>query len=236
MRRLVPLLLLAPLAVTGCGTEQPAEAPSAAADAPSSATPTQTPTPTPTPTPGALSTDFPLALGYDEENGDDHSPVVVTGRPATQAFEECHRQVWDPAAGSDVIGVEFRGEAEWSRGRTLVLYPSTDAAIAAVDKVADTITNCPRDNGDEYGWTEHSGINYYVGDQSFGWIDRYWTAEVGGFDTGLTIYHVVRVGRSVLLTYEYGEGNGSEQILLSAFARAEKADRPVVDAMSTLPT
>jgi hypothetical protein len=45
---------------------------------------------------------------------------------------------------------------------------------------------------------------------------------------------VARVGRAVLLSYEYGEGNGSEQTRLSALARAQKADRPVVDAMGGL--
>ena len=44
---------------------------------------------------------------------------------------------WDPHAGTtDVIGVEWRGEAEWSRGRTLVLYPTAEAAVAAVAAVA----------------------------------------------------------------------------------------------------
>ena len=126
--------------------------------------------------------------------------------------------MWDPREGTtDVIGVEFRGEAEWFRGRTLVLYPDESAATAAVDRVDDGITSCPRDDGDDYGWAEHTGISDDAGDQSYGWIDRWWTTELDGFDTGLTIYHVVRVGRAVLFTYEYGEGNGSEQTRRSAF-------------------
>ena len=56
-------------------------------------------------------------------------------------------------------------------------------------------------------------------------MDRYWSTGVDGFDTGLTVYDVVRVGRAVLFTYEYGEGNGSEQTRQSAFARAEKGGR-----------
>jgi hypothetical protein len=178
---------------------------------------------------------FPLELGYDDRNGDDGSPVTVTGKPATKAFEECGRQVWDPTTGVDTIGVEFRGEAEWSRGRTLVLHSSIDAASAAVAMVTEAIADCPRDHATDFGWTEHTAIGYDVGDQSFGWMDRYWSTDMDGFDTGLTVYHVVRVGPALLLTYEYGEGNGSEQTRRSAFVRAEKADQPVVDAMSNLP-
>jgi hypothetical protein len=231
VRQLVPLALAVGLLISGCGTEPPTAAPLAAPSVNSSSTPTAQPTRTPEPS----LAEFPLALGYDDENGDDHSPVVVTGQPATRAFGECGRQVWDPMAGSsDVIGVEFRGEAEWSRGRTLVVYPTTEAASSAVDRARDVITNCPRDDGDDYGWTEHTLINYYTGDQSVGWIDRWWTTEVDGFGTGLTVYHVARVGRAVLFSYEYGEGNGSEQTRLSALARAEKEDQPVVDAMRDL--
>jgi hypothetical protein len=239
VRRLVPFALAAGLLVSGCGTERPGASPDA--DPSSSSAPTPTPTPTPTRTPKPISAPaapdgplarFPLALGYAAENGDDHSPVVVTPEPATRAFGECGRTVWDPKAGSsDVIGVAFNGEAEWFRGRTLVLYPSTDAASAAVDRARGAITDCPRDDGDDYGWAEHTGIDYYAGAQSFGWIDRWWTAETDGFDTGLTVYHVARVGRAVLLSYEYGEANGSEQTRLSALTRAAKADQPVVDAM-----
>ena len=245
MRRLVPLALAAGLLVSGCGTERPGADPEADPSFSSAPTPSTKPTPTSTPTPTATppqATDlegplanFPLALGYDDENGDDHSPVVVTARPASRAFRECGRQVWDPTAGSsDVMGVEFRGEAEWFRGRTLVLYPSTEAASTAVVTARDVITHCPRDDGDDYGWTEHTLINYVAGHESVGWIDRWWTTEVNGFDTGLIVYHVARVGRAVLLTYEYGEGNGSEQTRRSALDRAAEADQPVVDAMGDL--
>jgi hypothetical protein len=249
MRRLAPLALAAAVVLTGCGTERPsgmreADATVSPAPSPSDPSTTASPTPTPTPTPATsglsgLLADFPLALGLPDRNGDDQSPVVVRGVPATQAFTECGHRVWDPQRGTtDVIGVEFRGEAEWFQGRTLVLFPSIYAAIDAVETAADGITSCPRDDGDDDGdddgWIEHTGINYYVGHQSFGWIDRWWTAELGGFDTGLVVYHVVRVGTAVLFTYEYGEGNGSEETRRAALERAADEDRPLVDAMRAL--
>jgi hypothetical protein len=239
MRRLLPLVLAAVVVLPGCGTERPDTPPRADASFSPAPTPTATPTLAPRPTPAAdlhrPLADFPLAIGLPGENEDDHSPVVVTGEPATHAFSECGHRVWDPQEGTtDVIGVDWSAEAEWSRGRTLVLFASTEAARAAVDRAQDVITNCPRDDGDDHGWTEHTGIDYYTGDSSYGWIDRYWTAELGGFDTGLTIYHVAQVGRAVLLTYEYDEGNGDQQTLLAAFAHAAEEDQPVVDRMAEL--
>jgi hypothetical protein len=241
MRRLVALPLV--LVLAGCGTKDPSalhEAGATFSPVPAAAsTPTPTPAPSRTPTAapdphGPLSR-FPLALGYAARNGDDRSPVVVTDEPATRAFKECGKQVWDPAAGStDVIGVEFRGESEWSRGRTLVLYPTVEAAGDALDTAREAIRGCPRDEGDATGWAAHTEIDYEVGDRSFGWIDRWWTTEVDGYDTGLVVYHVALVGRAVLLTYEYGEGNGTEESRREAISETAKADQPVVDVMRWL--
>jgi hypothetical protein len=119
VHRLVPLALAAAgLLVSGCGTERPEAA--TAADASFSPAPTRT-TSMPSPAATGALEGFPLDVGYDEENGDDHSPVRVTGRPATAAFDLCGLPTWDPQAGtSDVLGVEFRGEAEWVSRMDLV--------------------------------------------------------------------------------------------------------------------
>ncbi len=200
-------------------------------------TPSTKPTPTPTPDLAGPLANFPLDVGYDDENGDDHSPVVVTGKPATRAFSECGRQVWDPMAGtSDVIGVEFRGEAEWSRGRTLVLYPSADAAAAAVTSAHDALAACQDDPAEPGYGTTHTILDVPLGDRSVVWTDTYWFMSNGDklHDTGLTVYSVVSVGRAVLLAYEYGEGNGSEESRANGIARATQLERPVVERMSEL--
>ncbi len=193
--------MAAGLLAFGCGTEQPTAGPVA--------DPSFSSEPTPTPS----LTGFPLALGLDDENGDDHSPVVVAGRPATQAFELCSVRAWDPHAGTtDVLGVEWRGEAEWSRGRTLVLHETAEAAAAAVAAAREAVAGCPTEPADgDYG-SAHTLLGVSLGDESVAWADTYWFSSDGKklSDTGLTVYHVVRVGRAVLLTYEYGEGNGSE--------------------------
>ncbi len=222
VRPLVPLILAAALAATGCGTERPG--------ATSDATPTSTSTAAP---PDPLA-GFPLDLGYDDENGDDHSRVEVTDQPAQTAFDLCGRLVWDPLAGTtDLIGVEWRGEAEWSRGRTLVLYPSADDAVRAVLAAREAVAGCPDEPSEaDYGST-HTVLDVPLGDESVVWADTYWFVSDGEklHDTGLTVHHLVRVGRAVLLAYEYGEGNGSDESRGDSIARATELERPVVRQM-----
>ena len=233
--RLLVSLLAAGLLVSGCGTERPTATPEADASV------SETPSPTATPSNAAPTADvlagFPLALGYDTENGDDHSPVVVTHEPATRAFSECGRKVWDPKAGStDVIGVEFRGEAEWFRGRTLVLYPSAEEAAAAVTSAHDALAGCQDDPAEPGYGTTHTVLDIPLGDTSVVWADTYWFTSDGNklHDTGLTVYSLVSVGRAVLLGYEYGEGNGTAESRADGIARATQLERPVVERMSDL--
>ena len=78
--------MAAGLLLSGCGTERPDAA--TAADASFSPAPTPT-TSTPSPAATGALEGFPLDIGYDEENGDDHSPVVVTGKPGMAAYKNC---------------------------------------------------------------------------------------------------------------------------------------------------
>jgi len=227
MRVPVPLILSVLLLAAAAGEEQQQGEP-VAADAASVISPSPTRTPSsPTPEPTALD-GFSLALGYDAENGDDHSPVRITGRPAMQRFELCGVVAWDPRPGTSAVrGVEWRGEAEWSRGRTLVLYPSEAAATAAVAASRTAVSRCPEDS------RTHTLVDVVLGEESVVWTDTYWSV-IGGeklYDTGLTVYHLVRVGRAVLLAYEYGEGNGSVESRAGAVQRATDLERPVVAEM-----
>jgi hypothetical protein len=226
-----------------------------AADAGSSSVPTSTPRPhlttsptkkpkTPSPHPtvdtvpevsGPLA-DFPLDLGYPDVNGDDGSAVAITAKPATRRFEACDRTVWDPRHGAtDVIGVEFRGEAEYVRGRTLVRYPDADAASAAVAAAHDAIAACSDEpDGEGQGGTTHTLTDESLGgDQSLVWTDTYYSLNNGEkqHDTGLVVYLVARVGRAVLLAYEYGEGNGTPATRAQAMTRSTHAERTLVDEM-----
>jgi len=232
VRRL--LLLLAPaLLVIGCGAERPDEV----AESGSRSAATPSPTSTPALPAGPLAA-FPLDLGYAEENGDDGSPVLVTDQPGLHRLDYCGRLAWDPRAGTtDLIGVEFRGEAEWARGRTLVRYPTVEAATAVIESARAAVEACHEEPlEDDYDYvavhTVQDGLR--LGDQSLGWTDTggFRQDDEIQFDTGLTVYHLVRVGRAVLGSYEYGEGNSGPDS--PAIDDAIEADLPVVDRMSEL--
>ena len=227
--------MAAGLLLSGCGTERPDAA--TAADASSARAPTPT-TSTPSPAATGALEGFPLDIGYDEENGDDHSPVVVTGKPGMAAYKNCDETAWDPHQGTtDVIGVEFRGEAEWARARTLVLYPTAADATSAVDAARASITACPEEEtGDDYVRVTTIYDDVRMGDQSVVWTETGGPRQDGEimFGTGLTVYHLVRVGHAVLASYEYGEGNGGPDARPPAIDRATEADEPVVDQMGRL--
>jgi hypothetical protein len=247
---LLPLLLAAALLI-GCGQRQGV----AATDVDSSSEPTHsrgTPavsteprkhrshsaTPTTAPDVTGPLADFPLALGYAAENGDDGSPVEITPHPATRRFGVCDRTVWDPRDGTtDLIGVEYRGEAEYFRGRTLVLYPDTHAAGAAVAAARAAVTACPDEPGGKGQGTTHSPTDDSLGDQSLVWTDTFYTVHDGEqqHDTGLVVYVLVRVGRAVLLGYEYGEGNGSAGTRDHVIALTVRDGRALVQRMRNLP-
>jgi hypothetical protein len=246
VRRLVPLCLAAVMVSPGCGTERPPTVRDASVSpAPSStASPSRTPGHTPMPTATASSdvhgplAGFPLALGYAATNGDDGSPVEVTTKPATRAFGLCDRPVWDPQHGTTyLVGVEFRGEAEWYRGRTLALFPSVDAAAAALEMAHDAVAACPDEPSGQDTGTTHALLDQPVGDRSVAWADTYYALDhVQRLDgTGLTVYHLVRVGRAVLLAYEYGEGNGSPETRDQAIAEATASARALARRMGDWP-
>jgi hypothetical protein len=230
MHRSVSLLALAVL-LTGCGT--------GAAEIVTRGDPPDPSSPSPTAKVSGILADFPLDLGYAGTNGDDGSPVAITHAPATRRFRVCDRRVWDPRAGSDdLIGVEFRGEAEYFRGRTLVLYPDSGSAARAVTTAGHGVTACP-DEPDGHGHgTTHTMVDRPLGDQSVVWTDTYYSLEDGEqrHDTGLVVYEMARVGRVVLLVYEYGEANGFPVSRDDAVRRTTRETRALVTRMRDLPT
>jgi hypothetical protein len=243
MRWLVPLLLC-PLLLGGCGSTQS----TLATEVVASTTPVPSPTPHPSRTPKPTSVTspdltgplagFPLDLGYADTNGNDGSLVTVTTKPATREFGICGRTVWDPRHGTiDRIGVEYRGEAEYARGRTLVLYPDTAAATAAVTAARTAVAACPDEPDGSTQGTTHTVADESLGDQALVWTDTFYSVENGQqqHDTGLVVYELVRVGRVVLLGYEYDEGNGSAESRAQSVARDTREARPLADRMKQLP-
>jgi hypothetical protein len=180
--------------------------------------------------------DFPLDLGYPETNGGDGSPVEVTGTPGLGTVELCGAVAWDPANDTtDVIGVQYSGEAEDFRGRTLAVYESEAQATDALDAATSAVEDCPEEPSQD----ESGGANVYdpvdvdLGDQAVVWTLRYRTPD-DRMDTGLTVYHLVRVGNAVYASYEYGEGGSTDESIANAVDRSTDQARPIVEAMRDL--
>ena len=176
--------------------------------------------------PGPLA-GFPLDAGYG-------SSYTVTDRPGVGRFALCDRTVWAPRDGTRaLIGVRAT-EPEWYRGRTLVRYRTERAASAAVARARAAVSACPEEREADGSGVDHTvRDDVRLGEESVAWIDRYPQAAAGGaYDPGLTVYHVVRVGRAVLASYDYGEGNATPRSRERSVAEATAADRPVVAAMA----
>jgi hypothetical protein len=233
---LLGLVLAVPLLLAGCGGESS----SRVTDAPASSGPAPSPTPDPSssaPVGTGPLAGFPLDLGYPDKNGDDHSAVVVTKRPATRAFRLCRRSAWDPRRGTThLLGVRFRGEAEYARGRTLTVYPDAGAAGDAVTRARTAVAACPDQPDGKRQGTTHTLVDRSLSQQSVVWTDTFYNVNGGEqqHDTGLVVYEVVRVGRAVLLAYEYGEGNGTPASRRHAIARSVRGERAVVARMRRL--
>ena len=240
----LPAFVLAvPLLLAGCGDRPPADPTDAGASSRSTPTPASSTTGTADPRgptspvgPGPLAA-FPLDLGYAEKNGDDGSPVEITTTPATTRFASCDRLVWDPRKRTtDLIGVEFRGEAESFRGRTLVLYPDADTARASVTAARTAVAACPDESDGKGQGTTHTVTGRALGEQSVVWTDTFYSVHDSEqpHDTGLVVYLLVRVGRAVLLCYEYGEGNGSPTSREQAIDRSTREERRLMGPLHEL--
>lgn len=210
-------LALVSFVLVGCGT---------ATSAPATDDPEPTPPPTLTSSPASSTRapsspatsspvrpleHFPLAQGYPETNGNDGSPVLVTAESGVEALSWCGRPVWSPDVQGetvDLVGTTYTGEAEDFRGRTLVRYAEEALAAQALATLRLAIEQCPEE---EVGGTAqvYTGADRRAGDEAFTITHRF-RGEYG-FDTGLEVIDAVRVGDLVLLSWDYGEGGGTDE-------------------------
>ncbi len=144
-----------------------------------------------------------------------------TSRRGTRG--RARRTCWGSSSAARPSGL---AAARWS------CYPTEHDATVAVTAVADALTGCSDESGEPGYGTAHTVLQA-LGEQSVAWTDTYWFESDGDrrFGTGLTVYHLVRVGRPCCLAYEYGEGNGSEESRAYSIERATELENPVVSRM-----
>jgi len=162
---------------------------------------------------GSTLLDLPLALGYPDENGFDHTPVEVTEAPGIDDLRFCDRLGWSssrPVRPVDLAGASYRGEAEDSRGRTVVRYPEAAIAQEALGHLREVVGACPESSDGDYG------AAHTITDREAGFLVTTRYFGPGGFDTGLTLYDAARVGDLVFLNWAYGEAGGSAESIHAA--------------------
>ncbi|GAA5147932.1 hypothetical protein GCM10023340_21090 [Nocardioides marinquilinus] len=249
----LPLVLLA----AACGTEAGADAgpdagpdagtdPGEAATSPSSPTtssaaPTEAspnePTDQTTDQPAAavrVPADFPLADGLPDRNGDG-TPVEVSAKAPFDDFELCGETAWSTTGEhpvADAAGAAYAGEAEDFRSRTLALYPDADAAAAALDTLVTALEEC---DDAEVGGTvqayDEVDIPLPEGVEDGATIQHRFAGEQGGFDVGLEVLELFRVGNALYLASYYGEANGSPRTVRGYLDFVTESSAPVVRAM-----
>jgi hypothetical protein len=156
--------------------------------------------------------------------------------PGVGLINLCDRIAWDPYAGiTDMIGTEYAGPEDF-RGRTLGIYKTEAAAAAALDNAARVLEACPEEASDaESGASSvYTRFEMDEGDESLGWTQRYRLPDGSSFDAGLTVYHLVRVGKAVYASYQYGEAGGSDESIRLAILAATAAASPIVEEMGGL--
>jgi hypothetical protein len=225
----VPLVLARGNDGAGPGPSYPTGAPTP------SASPAPNPDPSPTTGPSAdvggpwltsIPARFPLAAGYPETNGDGTS-VKVNRVGGSLPLQLCGSEVATDAGLRDAAQAAYSAPED-SRSRDLVLYQGSEAAAQALATVRTSVAGCAEET---VGATDQvrEEYPYDAGDESFAWTERYRTD--GAIGTGLTDYHVVRVGNALLLVTTY-DGTARSGDSAAQVGRAEARDAaPVVQAM-----
>ena len=216
----VVLLLLA-----GCGTDQagstrPAAEPSATQEPVASPTTTAVP-----PAPGAhvIPDHFPLLAGLPVDapvEGPDHGPRGPSRTLDPLVPGACDHDVAVPSHVDLLRGTW--SNVEDFRERQLVTFADRTAASAYAREVVETFRACP-----EEMWDDHLGTRSLVVRSDLAphaWAVTRWSTYDGSPMPGLSTWHVLRVGRHVLLAMTSNEGGaGSDPDADGAHQRGEDA-------------
>lgn len=190
---------VAVVALTACGEHEPPTAETVASD-PGTTAATETPMaaePVARPTGGVIAGDVPLDLDlWDSGDGEHHAPYRPGPDDQGIPLEPCGERVWPLAQPAPVDQLwAWATGPEYGDRRELVVLPTVDAAVAAVQAFRNALADCEREG--HKVWTEHDAD---TGDDSMTFTESYTDG------LGLGTYQVTRVGNAVLYTVGYGEG------------------------------
>ncbi len=178
--------------------------------------------------------DFPLAAGYPDDDEAEPGPGYGRHGPsralAPTSFTACGRRP-PPAAHDDRLLARWTNVEDF-RARQLTTFPDADLAAASVAALTDFYRGCPvEDESDDYVQLTDVRRTAY-GDESWAVVRR---VELGGSPgVGLTVLHIVRVGRAVLVdtaSNEGGAGPDPEGDIRRQLGEQARSSATVVAAM-----
>lgn len=254
MRRVLGVLVASLFLIAGCGDarstgtdEEPAPSRTTPTSAPPEPADTTTPAPTTAPPPeppGSASAlgevipaDFPLLSGYPEDSeaepGEGRRGPNRTMKPIVP--EACGKRVPLPDH-TDRLRAAWTNPEDY-RDRQLVTFVDAASAQTYAEQVIDLFRACPEEaTSDELESSRHITVaSSDLGDRAAAASVLY--RHGGNPVPGLTTWHVVRVGASVLLSVTSNEGGaGPDPNQQAADHRRSdaRAIAEVVDAMSSL--
>ncbi len=178
---------------------------------------------------GDIPDDFPLAAGWPDDSTAEPGPQHGLRGPNRSleplAWEMCDDSFTD-------TGARDRLRADWNnvedyRGRELLTFIDADGAVAFTGSLASFWRGCPEEEQED-GYVLLTEVRPTgVGGES--WALLRWSEYDGAPAVGLTVVHVTRLGRAVLIDQSSNEGShtfADEQVDAQI---AESA--PVVSAM-----
>ena len=179
--------------------------------------------------------DFPLALGYPEDDGSDTS--LAAPGPDVEAFDQVTAcgQPFDHGEPTDRLATGF-SQPEDYRARELTLYESEEAARDTLSRLAQLFRDCPREEAD----TDPASASLIdVGPTSLG-EETFVIARTYEYDgapaIGLELILASRVGNAVLLSSVANEGGSSRRDVDRQTADQVGALFPVVAQMCVFAT
>jgi len=153
--------------------------------------------------------DFPLAVGWPDDD------EAERGEDGLKGPDRVLRSLTFTLCGdtlNDTVYVD-RLRADWTnvedyRHRQLTTYADADQAVAEVKALTDFHRECPTEEGDD-GYTRVTEVQRTeVGGESWAVVTHY---EFDGAPAvGLTITHVIRLGRAVLINTISNEGGAGQ--------------------------
>jgi hypothetical protein len=178
---------------------------------------------------GDIPDDFPLAAGWPDDSTAEPGPQHGLRGP-NRSLEPLAWEMCDDSFTA--TGARDRLRADWNnvedyRGRELLTFTDADGAVAFTGSLASFWRGCPEEEQED-GYVLLTEVRPTgVGGES--WALLRWSEYDGAPAVGLTVVHVTRLGRAVLIDQSSNEGSrtfADEQVDAQI---AESA--PVVSAM-----